>query len=446
MKTLQELLQEITTKSTQPTEPADAPLFPFSPTFGIDPSLLEQTKEPAATTKKQSQTISAKIPVSKSVPEAVSEPSPTTSVLPDTQGQESPQSILDANLLLKGFDAALEEQKRLRNKEIFLNALSGAVGLGAGINPAKLEGFELTDLEKKIANAPFERAKLQIEGALKETATKNALNKNDPNSELSKIYRDNFSQIAQKLGLTTLSDQLKKGKLSAQQVEDLTGELNLNNLFNTQIAADNRLQNLLLRLSAAEKTSEEKKESDLYKKEETMRKFVTNRSDLRDDRLNYSAAIELENSLRDIQESLQRGDKVNMQAQSVNALFRSMKLIQGDKSVIREGEYKNILGAFGTLENLERMVRQDLQKYGSITPNMMKSLNNLAKFYKKYNESKIYDKIKPDFQRVEDLKLNPQRIFDEDLQQIYQKGKIKEELLKSKKNIKFKDGKFIVEE
>lgn len=440
MKTLDELLKQIIEKSYKPesNEEPKSNLFDFSPSYGVE-FFPEEAAPQENQVVKQKKSFSTKIPITP--PPKIEDTTPLESL--SLQSTPS-RNLLETNELVRGFEEALKNKKALRDKEIFLNLLGGAVGLGAGIDSSKLRGLEITELEKEIAESPAQKAKLKLTGALQQTAVENALNKADPNSEVSKIYRENFAQLAKKLGLTSLASNLEKAKLSAQQVEDLTGQLNLNNLFNTQIAAENRLQNLMLRLVAQDEKQILKKEDEQLKKEESLRKFITNRSDLKDDRLNYSAAVELEDSLRDIANSLSSGNKIDTQAQSVNALFRSMKLIQGDKSVIREGEYKNIIGAFGSLENFERLIRQDILKYGAITPNMLRSLNHLARFYKKYTENKIYEKIKPDFKKVGDLNLDPQRVFDEDLQKIYQKGQLKEQL--QNKKVIFKDGKFVVEE
>ncbi|MDW8345654.1 MAG: hypothetical protein RML94_01760 [Bacteroidia bacterium] len=413
---------------------------PDEPQILRDPELHPIEEEPISPIEEQ--------PIS-SLPSPQILPKPTVqpSVSPQPTNIEPttpPMPELDIN----AYEKAAEEYERrlheLAKKEAMLNISKGIAGAFGQVNPASLSFLQISDIEKNIAELPLKKLSIADKGREVRLELQEKQEKSDPNSEMSKIYRDNFTELADKVGLNALANSLKNSKLSASQIEDMVGQLNLQNLFTTKLAADSRLESLMLKMAGQQEKEQQKADKEKIRMEENLRKSINNRQDLSLSREVVKQARSLQMSVDEIVDDLQAGRKVDVYGKSAAALFEAMKIIQQDKSVVREGEYKNILGAFGTLENFERQIRQDLLKQGALTPNMIRALNELSKLYRKKHEQFIYEKIKPDFYKTEKHGLDKDVIFDQDLQEIYNKRRMMEEL--KNKKIEFKDGKFIVKE
>lgn len=445
MKWLEDIINQAL--ANRPAPLADVPdnkeVFNFSPNYGLGKNAELEEDLTISNQKNLPQEPLAKKDLTATVKTLSSLPQPPVEQLPLSPSPVPPADF--ENEYLKAMREVIANQDKLVKQQELVDLVKAGTMLTGDVGPEKLKHIVgVYDEEKDLAQAPLKLVEAKYEGAKKQRAQMQAIDKLKPDSEISKIYRQNFTEMAKKVGLNSLAESLSKANLSAAQIEDLVGEMNIQNLFNTKLSNDSRMDQLLTRLSASASDKASKQDDALFKKEESIRKFITGRKDLTEDRIAYKKSEELSDALNDIREAMASGRPIDTQAQSAAALFSSMKLIQGDNSVVREGEYKNIIGAFGTIENLERQVRQDLMKQGALSPGMLNALERLAKFYKRHVEKRMYDKLKPDVKRIEDQKLDPERVLDDDLRMVYNKQKMQEQF-KGKK-IKIENGKIVVED
>lgn len=270
--------------------------------------------------------------------------------------------------LLSGYNQPKSEDDELkklqqdrinrRNNLDIIDAVSQvfAGGTKSGYNATNLDNLrkgldqEVTDLQDRRKSEKEERQEkrteidfaksnekfaLEMEKARSQMADEKA--KSDPNSEISTVTKDSIATMLEKVGRGDQAKKIRSSKLSSKQLEDVYGQMNIQNYISMYEAQQNRLavakENAAARKAAAETKAKDKKEENLEKFTTDFRKELTGSGAIGKA---YGNFLNADRSYNVIQGYLKKPSGYSDYA----SIMGSLKALQGDDSVVREAEVK----------------------------------------------------------------------------------------------------------
>lgn len=372
---------------------------------------------------KRTQQAAAPMPVSQPMAEAPAAPSSSGGV----------QDFLSK--LLNPRDEELEKalQKRQQDQNMLMIA-RGAEKIGSGILGVEsdkdyLQGYMnlaeqgVKDIERAREGAEKKaRFAVDMDKAVKQMQDEDA--RRDSKSEISKLGKAAITDMLGKIGRQDMASQLQNSNLSLKQLEDVYGQLNIQNYISMYEAQQNRLE-------AAKMAKEQRSES---KSEEEKRRLTTHISDKikqYDDKVGYSKTASDYQMLKGFLES----GTFNSVA-DIMATYSLMKALD-PTSVVRESEFDTLVRAPGGFEKIVRSP-QRFFKGDIYSPKFRKELVDKYSKIVETRKKQFERVVGPDLKRAKDLGINREYLLTDSFEQqpvessIFDSNKAAEELAKRK--------------
>lgn len=181
------------------------------------------------------------------------------------------------------------------------------------------EDKKTQDLNRKTIVTNLEKAQLQL---------KDERAKSNPSSHVSLAAKNFYADQLDNIEMYDMADQIRTGAFSMNQIEDILGKNNLQNLVTQFDATEARREIKEMELAAKKEAAEQKKQQQVAQVEDELRKEVTKA----DKESQYTAAA---NQLEAVQKELQNPNGVTDMA----LIYNVMKSLDPG-SVVREGELK----------------------------------------------------------------------------------------------------------
>lgn len=218
-------------------------------------------------------------------------------------------------------------------------------------------------------------------------------------SDLSRIAREQYANSFMSIGQPELSEKIRSGKLSLQELKSMFGSLNLANMeaiYTSQQA----------KLEQAQMKSLAKQEEQAAELEKEKKKMITSlRKELNSGEVGkaYSTAINMQNRVNSINEFLKKPDGYS----DFGTLMLGLKSLQGDESVLREAEMR--LGREATsFVNKVLNQYQSLKSGQSLQPEQRKQIARAANILATGYRASLRSRLNPIIEqaKAEGLPLN----------------------------------------
>jgi hypothetical protein len=357
-----------------------------SPTVSEKPVTQPQIQEILESKPIKTLTIPKELPAQQEIP-AFPTQAPTVSAEPITDQE---------------MKAALDEQ---RKNLAYAQIMQAGSDIGRAIvGRDKDESF--SSGMTQLANLPVEQLKQQreanrkmLEDKLKKTSYDYNVQKNDPNSAVSKAALELRTKFLKDMKMFDMADKVQKANLSATQLEDTFGELNLNNLY-TQYESG---QQKKLQMEMMNKERQENRETKLNNKQQQIAKGLADKINQIDKEVDYST---LATNTNEIQNRLSSG-KYNG-VDDILSIYALIKAIDPG-SVVRESEVSLVFkgdSPFAKAGNLpNKLLKGDLA-----SPQMRQKVMDALSRLETTRRTQFDTKINPYLKQAEKAGINREDI------------------------------------
>jgi len=298
------------------------------------------------------------------------------------------------------FEARLKEARNQDNeRELLFGLLRAAQQGGSAIAGSKADtSFADAELANKNKFAGILSADEKLKKENKEKLDEDVLR--DPNSDISKQARDIAKKVGLKIGPNVTAQQLK------------TAGLPIGNLLTQQMAIDSRKEQSALQREMIAATRSEKKERDAEKQDikqrDSVDKLVKNVM-TSDDYKGYQGAKAAGISLAN---AIASGDKT-----AIGSSFMLYgKIAQGDNSVLRESDMKNLAGSMNYSSPSEMLAKLSAKAKGAdFTPKELENMMQVTKMIENIKARQLKQQLVPIQTRFEKYGLDPAESMDPSL-------------------------------
>lgn len=285
------------------------------------------------------------------------------------------------------------------NRNLVMGLLkAGQQGLGAASGTRMDTSYADNELQNQDRQVGRLTASEKARKDRKEVLDEDVLR--DPNSDISKQARDIAKKVGLKIGENVTAQQLK------------TAGLPIGNLLTQQMAIEARkeqaaLQREMLAATRSEKkaSQEEKASLDAQKQVDKMVGNLTKSDDYKGYQAAKTARAALDNALTE-----------NNKTAIGSAFMMYAKIAQGDNSVVRESDMKNLAGSLNYSSPSEMISKLASKAKGAeFTPTELKQMRQVAEVIEKAKAGHIQEQLNPIKTRFEKYGLNPAESIDPSL-------------------------------
>lgn len=319
-------------------------------------------------------------------------------VTPNTQSglpgqQEDALRILDFGTGYKDTAANLEEQQNLRNLEFRNNQLAKAgAQLGAAIAGVNTPDLSLFDQNIKQADTVLSQYKERME---KE--------KNDPNSPLSKGMKQFMKSFGFEVKGDASAEELMKLSPIAERYYQSIENRELRKEQAAQRSEDNRFR--WAQLAAQKDIAKQNKEAEIERKRgEKLEGYTMQmRKDLTSGPLakQYTSVVNSKTALSDLTSFMENPTGYT----DYGTLMRSLKVLQGDDSVVREAEMRLGQNAGSLSQKLQNYADQ-IATGRSLRPEQRQDIVNTLKVMDASATNQYNQAAQPYLEQARELGLN----------------------------------------
>lgn len=219
----------------------------------------------------------------------------------------------------------------------------------------------------------------------------------DPNSDISKQARDIATKVGLKIGPNVTAQQLK------------TAGLPIGNLLTQKMAIDARKEQAALTreaLAASKADKDEKKDIENNIKERDKVTKLADNFTKSEDYKGYQAAktarVALDNALQE-----------NNKAAIGSAFMMYAKIAQGDNSVVRESDMKNLAGAYNYTSPAEMISKLGAKARGAgFSPLELQQMKQIASLIENTKAKHLQQQLSPIRTRINKFDLDANEIID----------------------------------
>lgn len=239
------------------------------------------------------------------------------------------------------------------------------------------ETMESTNMERDARTKMIHN---QLETA--DLALKNDKLRNDPNSNISDLGVEHYANQLDAIGMNDVADKIREGNFSIQQVEDLLGKTNLQNMV-TQYNASELRKDLA---AQANQTKLDVADTKAQAQKAKMAKPLSDAVAKLDTNLQYSKNNE---DFPSFQKQLEEKNGIN----DLELMYKYMKLID-PKAVLRKDKSTLVMNADSPINKALNMPER-ITKGVMFSPEQRAALVNAAKNQLAVNNKAFQDQVAP---------------------------------------------------
>lgn len=336
-------------------------------------------------------------PAQQSIAQNTKQSSNTSSSVSGAAQPDMGQMIPSPEVAPDDFDARIEEARQAdSDRNLLFGLLKAAQEGGAAIAGSKANtGFadkELTN-QNKYASELEKNEKLRTER--KELLDQEVLR--DPKSGVSQQARD----IARKVGLK-IGDNV-----TAKQLAD--AGLPIGNLLTQKMSIDARKEQAQLQREMLAATREEKSEQ----KAEKASKEERDRLDKMTSNLTKSKDYEAYQGATAAKAALDEAIRDNNKTKAGSAFMIYAKIAQGDNSVVRESDMKNLAGSYNYASPTEMLSKLAAKAQGgNFSSEELKQMREVSNLILQNKGKRVASLLKPISTSIDKYKIQPEEVID----------------------------------